>query len=197
MPSRPPVSRTNPLEGIERLLIDGSNLLHALRRGAPAAPAATLIGRLRGVIELPVRIELLFDGPPDPGLRGARIASGLLIRYSGQLSADTLLARMVSEAVNPGALLVVTDDIDLRHEITRRGGRTAGAQWLIGRLDRSRLLAPSVGRPKAPPAAAPETTDDIEPVRGWQPGRGATTKRGNPRKAARTPRPGHGARMRP
>lgn len=190
MSTRPPVSRVNPLEGIERLLIDGSNLLHALRRGAPAAPAATLIGRLRGVIELPVRIELLFDGPPDPGLYGARIASGLMIRYSGHVSADTMLARMVSEAVDPARLLVVSDDIDLRHEITRRGARTAGTAWIIGRLDRSRLLSPSIGRPKPPPAPEPAATDDAEPAPGWQPGRGATTKRGNPKRLAKTTRPG-------
>ena len=97
---RPALARTNPLEGIDRLLIDGSNLLHALRRGEAPAPPATLIGRLRGVIEMPVRIELLFDGPPDPGLRDARIASGLVVRYSGRMTADALLARMVGEAVD-------------------------------------------------------------------------------------------------
>jgi hypothetical protein len=190
MPTRPPVSRTNPLEGIERLLIDGTNLLHALRRGEGAAPAATLIGRLRGVVEMPVRIELLFDGPPDPGLHGARIASGVLVRYSGQLSADTLLARMVSEAVDPGTLLVVTDDIDLRRELTRRGARTAGTPWIVGRLDRSRLVSPSIGRPKAPPAGEPVVTDDTVPAPGWQPGRGATAKHGNPKRLAKAQRPG-------
>ena len=221
MSPRPPALRTSPLEGIERLLIDGTNLLHALRRGAPAAPAATLVGRLRGVIEMPVRIELLFDGPPDQGLRDARIASGLVVRYSGRMSADALLARMVGEAVDPGTLLVVTDDVDLRHEIARRGGRTAGALWLIGRLERSRLESPAIGRPKAPPPANPAHApgganargmgdrsgrvspggsgggsngagmgDEPEDSRGWQPGRGATTKRGNPRRSPRTPRPG-------
>jgi hypothetical protein len=190
MAARPPASRSNPLEGIERLLVDGSNLLHALRRGETGAPAATLIGRLRGVVEMPVRIELLFDGPPDPGLHGARIASGVMVRYSGHLSADALLGRMVSEAVDPAALLVVTDDIDLRHEIGRRGGRTAGTAWLVSRLDRSRLLSPSVGRPKAPATPEPLETDDAPPRPGWSPGRGATAKHGNPRRTARSSRPG-------
>jgi hypothetical protein len=192
---RPALARTNPLEGIERLLIDGTNLLHALRRGEAPAPPATLIGRLRGVIEMPVRIELLFDGPPDPGLRDARIASGLVVRYSGRMTADALLARMVGEAVDPGTLLVITDDVDLRHELTRRGARTAGANWLIGRLERSRLQAPAIGRPKPPPPADPahaptgansggDAQPNEDPGRrpAWQPGRGATTKHGNARK---------------
>jgi hypothetical protein len=200
MPARRAAAYTDPLEGIERLLVDGTNLLHALRRGAPAAPAATLVGRLRGVIEMPVRIELLFDGAPDQGLRDARIAAGLVVRYSGRMSADALLTRMVGEAVDPGTLLVVTDDVDLRHEITRRGGRTVGALWLIGRLERSRLLSPAIGRPKPPPGAGAtaggdhagtnrgEAGGDGDGAPGWKPGRGATTKHGNPRKAPKSPR---------
>jgi predicted RNA-binding protein with PIN domain len=198
----------NPLDGIERLLVDGSNLVHAIRRGLPAAPPATLIGRLRGVIEMPVRIELLFDGPPDPGLRDTRIASGVSVRYSGRLSADFVLARLVTEAENPDTLLVVTDDVELRHQIMRRGGHTASARWLVGRLERGRLMAPSVGRPSPPSAsAAPPSTepgpgrarqaqaaraegadpskDDTPDAPGWRPGRGATAKKGNPRRAPR------------
>jgi predicted RNA-binding protein with PIN domain len=201
-------SSPNPLDGIERLLVDGTNLLHAIRRGATAAPPATLIGRLRGVIEMPVRIELLFDGPPDPGLGHTRIASGVTVRYSGRLSADLVLARLVAEAENPDALLVVTDDVELRHQIMRRGGHTASAKWLIGRLERGRLEAPSVGRPAPPPSpavpppgsdprrgrfaqatraeGADPTKDDGPDVPGWRPGRGATSKKGNPRRAPRT-----------
>jgi hypothetical protein len=188
----------DPLEGIERLLIDGSNLLHAMQRGAGPAPAVTLIGRLRGVIPLPVRIELLFDGPPDQGLRDARIASGLVVRYSGRDSADALLVRMVGEAVDPGALLVVSDDVELRHELTRRGGHTAGTRWLIDRLARSRLSSP-IGQARPPSAAAaaaasqqPAESDEADDRAAWRPGRGATAKHGNPRRRPRTARDGRG-----
>lgn len=192
-PRRP----NDPLDGIERLLIDGSNLLHAMRRGAAPAPAATLIGRLRGVIPMPVRIELLFDGPPDQGLRDARIASGLVVRYSGRLSADALLVRMVAEAVDPGTLLVVSDDVELRHELTRRGGHTAGTRWLIDRLARSRLSSASIGQsrppsPAAVAAAAQTAPEGDEPTdrAAWRPGRGATTKHGNPKRRPRAARDG-------
>ena len=77
------------------MIIDGSNLLHALGRGkGRPAPAATLVGRLRAVIPAPIRIELIFDGPPDRGLHGTRIASGLTVRHSGSMSADRLIERL-------------------------------------------------------------------------------------------------------
>jgi hypothetical protein len=189
--------RANPLDGIERLLVDGSNLLHAMRRGAPAAPAATLIGRLRGVIEMPVRIELLFDGAPDRGLRDVRIAAGVTVRHSGRLSADALLVRMAAEAVDPGTLLVVTDDVDLRRELTHRGARTINTRWLIARLGRSRLQSPSIGRPRPATARVPTggsvasngEGDEAQASRAWTPGRGATAKHGNPRRLPKRERP--------
>lgn len=182
-----PVRRT-ALGGIERLLIDGTNLLHALRRGATPAPAATLIGRLRGVIEPAIRIELVFDGPPDRGLGDTRIASGITIRYSGRTTADDLIRRLVSEAQDSSTLLVVTDDGDLSDDLRRRGARTARTEWLAARLDQVRLVAPTIGRPK-PPRSAPGATDAAEAnadQRGWQPGRGATAKKGNPKRRPRS-----------
>jgi hypothetical protein len=209
-----PVPDRNPLANTSRLLIDGTNLLHALQRSAGAAPAATLIGRLRGVVPAPVAIELVFDGPAERGLRGERIASGTSVRYGGARSADAVILSLVDEtraADGPGAtasLLVVTDDRDLRHGARLRGARTAGSAWLLGRLQSGRLSAASVGNPRPPrplPGASqshaaqsdgdPADGDPAETDRvGWRPGRGATTKRGNPR---RSPRSGRAGRMRP
>ncbi len=200
--SRP--ERADPLVGTERLIVDGSNLLHVIGRGKGApAPAATLIGRLRGVIPGPVRVELVFDGPPDHGLRGERIAAGLTVRHSGRYTADSLIDRLVADAIGTGgtaeaahaagsAMLIVTDDLDLGQRVRRRGARTASARWLVGRLDRGVLSAPSAGARRSP--AAPKTTgggrsavpgpvgaDDDDRPR-WNPGRGATKKTGNPKR---------------
>jgi hypothetical protein len=197
-PSRQ-TGRADPLAGTERLLVDGSNLLHALGRGrGEPAPPATLIGRLRAVIPPGVRIEIVLDGPPEPGLRGTRIASGLTVRHSGRFSADSLIDRLVADAIGTGgsteaaraagdAILVVSDDIELGRAIRRRGGRTAGTAWLARRLERGILSSPSTGRPRPPaprPAGSgagdgPGETDD---ARRWSPGRGATKKTGNPRR---------------
>lgn len=201
--------RIDPLVGTERLLIDGSNLLYALGRGKRGpAPAATLVGRLRAVIPGAVRIEIAFDGPPDHGLGGTRVASGLTIRYSGRISADSLLDRLVADAIGTGgtpedahraadAILVVTDDRELAQAIRRRGARTAGAAWLVRRLDRSVLSAPTTGvrRAPRPPSrqggATPTTGDVDDDAPRWQPGRGATKKTGNPRRG-QPRRPGRG-----
>jgi hypothetical protein len=186
----------DPLAATRRLLIDGSNLLHALSRAPGGAPPAALIGRLRGAIPAAVAIELVFDGPPERGLRNERIASGLTVRYSGPRTGDAVIiglvddVRLLDGADGTATLLVVTDDRDLRHGSRLRGARTAGSAWLLGRLDARRLSSPSVGNPRPARGARPVSAasqidgDPAEMDRaGWKPGRGATTKRGNPKRA--------------
>jgi hypothetical protein len=140
-----------------------------------------------------VAVEVVFDGPPDRSLRGNKVAPGLSVRHSGRRSADALLIDLVDEErmrngpSGAAALLVVTDDNDLRRALRAAGARVAGASWLLGRLERQRQPAgASVGNRRAPRTAGPgEAGDDVdgEPQRApWKPGRGATTKKGNPRR---------------
>jgi hypothetical protein len=193
MPNPP----SDPLAGTDRLLIDGSNLLHAISRRTEPAPAATLIGRLRGAIPPEVGIELVLDGPPEPGMAGTRVAAGLIVRYSGRRSADHLLLTLVDDvrrtAIAPrdrraaiDNLLVVTDDRELRQALSERGARTVGTRWLTARLERHRAASPTTGnrRPPTEPASTPPDDDDRPR---WQPGRGATAKRGNPKRGRRPP----------
>jgi hypothetical protein len=191
------VSRRDPLLGVTQLLVDGTNLLHAMSRGPDPKPAAALIGRLRGAIPPTATITLVFDGPPERGIRGERIAGGLTVQYSGRYSADTILVTLVEDAAMTSdsatatdSILVVTDDRDLKFALRKRGARTTGSAWLIGRLDRPGLSSPGVGnrRPPAPPRVAQqkpgEETQEDQEVR-WSPGRGATTKHGNPKRSPR------------
>lgn len=197
----------DPLAATRRLLIDGSNLLHALSRTAGAAPPAALIGRLRGAIPPATAIELVFDGPAERGLRNERIASGVRVRYSGARTADAVILALVDDvrlldgADGTATLLVVTDDRDLRHGARLRGARTAGSAWLLGRLGSGRLSTSAIGNPRPPrsvPSASNTSQSDGDPAEsdrvGWRPGRGATTKRGNPK---RSPKAGGAGRMRP
>jgi predicted RNA-binding protein with PIN domain len=205
----------NPLAATRRLLVDGTNLLHALSKTSTAAPPAALIGRLRGAIPAVTTIELVFDGPPERGLRNERIAAGVVVRYSGGRTADEVILTMVEDvrlldgADGTATLLIVTDDRDLRHGARLRGARTAGSAWLLGRLDAGRLSSPSVGnprparpsrpaRPGPAPSSSPALSSDGDPAEmdrpRWKTGRGATTKRGNPKRAPKT---GGTGRMRP
>lgn len=207
--------RGDPLEGIERVLVDGNNLLGALRRapGAAPIPAAALVGRLRAALPATVRIELVFDGPPDPGSGGVRVASGVTVRYAGRRTADAVLVGLAAEAApfQPGGaatILVVSDDAALGGELRRHGAIVARTAWLIGRLGRTGAGGPAsgpartatIGNARAPrrgpaggaaggPAgggggvAGADGADDERT--GWRPGRGATTKRGNAKRAPR------------
>jgi hypothetical protein len=192
-------SSASPLEGVDRLVVDGSNLLHALARGTALLPRTALIGRIRAAIPPAVSIELVFDGPPEPGMGSVRVASGLVVRFAGRRSADEAILALVDEASNvsrdaQGAdnVLVVTDDRDLRHAVGGRGAATARLAWLLGRLARTVPAAPTTGagrpvarrEPDRPADDGDEQEGESERPR-WQAGRGATRKRGNPRRAGR------------
>jgi len=171
----------DPLTGTARVLVDGNNLLGALRRGGAGATEAGLVARLRAAMP-GVAVELVFDGPPQRGVERT-LTGGVTVRFARMRSADQVLIdelERVGRTGGPaatGAILVVTDDRALRDALRARGGRSAGTAWLIRRLDRHRG-APA---PRRMDVAA-EDDDDREP---WRPGRGATTKRGNPRHAPR------------
>ena len=93
-------------------------------------------------------------------MRGERIASGITVRYSGPRTADALIlsivdgVRKAGDADDTAALLVVTDDRDLRHGARLRGARTAGSKWLLGRLGSGRVQAASIGNPRPPRVVA-------------------------------------------
>lgn len=194
------VTRTgpDPLAETDLLIVDGTNLLFALRRGSSGLPAAALIGRLRAIIPAGTTIELVFDGRSERGMRSTRIAAGVTVRYAAPLSADAAIMagadRFDSSAID--RLLIVSDDRGLRDLVERRGARTARCAWLIGRLGRTTLSSPTTGnaRRPAPPlpgirAGDPKPEDASGAGRGgWSPGRGATTKHGNGRRAPRSAR---------
>jgi predicted RNA-binding protein with PIN domain len=144
------------LEGVDRLIVDGTNVLHALRRTADPLPAAALIGRLRAIVPPGVAVVLVLDGSPEHGLVSRHIAAGVEIRYSGRTTADELIIRLAERdfAAESTGLLVVTDDNALASVVRRVGGRTVRNNWLLGLLTRQRIAAPSIGRPMTPPPDA-------------------------------------------
>ncbi len=206
------------LEGIDRLVVDGTNVLHALTRSPSPLPPAALIGRLRAIVPPGVAVVVVLDGSPEHGLVSRRVASGVEVRYSGRFTADEVILRLTEQdfAAQAAGLLVVTDDYELAALVRRVGGRTVRNGWLIDRLGRQRLSAPSAGRPASPSigsGAAPSiggqrpapSIGGPRPVRRdpsdpsappdvdadgprWSPGRGATRKRGNGRKRPSTGR---------
>lgn len=144
---RPTAPSGDPLAGVERVYIDGSNLLHALARGSARSrsepgPAGAIIGRLRAAFPPRVSVDVILDGPPIGGVRG-RLASGLRVAYSGRISADQVIddgvaARLAADG--PAAtwgILVITDDRGLGAMVRAKGARTAGTVWLAARIGRA------------------------------------------------------------
>ena len=166
------------LANAERLLVDGNNLVG----GRDEARLGALESALRRLVSPRVKIEVFRDG-------GATSADDQIIAALGR--------------PDPGRadrLVVVSDDRELRDR-----ARRVGAGVVSARLFREMLAGPSSGSARGAPSgpskigskhAAPslgrpsvpygEPGKDDGPVeRRWQPGRGATRKRGP---SARRPR---------
>ncbi len=196
----PPAPRT-PLDGTERLIIDGTNLLYRMRGGSGgAAPPAAVIGRIRAAIPGTIEIELVFDGAGH-GVYG-RVAQKMFVRFSRHRPADDTILDLASEAVLQGGggpaagakVLVVTDDRELRHRLLAKGARTVPTHWVLSRMDMPALSSPAAGNRRAAigtgraPAGAGgpnQGADDGDERPRWKPGRGATAKTGTARKVAR------------
>ncbi len=151
-----------------------------------------------------MRVSIILDGMPDPGAPLHEHIGSVAISHAGRRSADDAIVEAVEHRMydeRPGTI-VVTDDRGLADRIKRLGALHRRIDWLQDALDLSRRGSRVPGSPPAPigrpgirppqtpaRAAAPaDGTATDEPERApWSPGRGATKKRGNPRRG-RTPR---------
>jgi predicted RNA-binding protein with PIN domain len=120
------------LEGTERLLVDGLNLLGARPDGwwrdRPAA-MRRLVGELAELAErsqLPV--EVVFDGREHTEVAAAA-TGGVEVSFApgGPNAADRVIAGRVRESERPGAVLVVSSDRRLVAAVKAAGGRSVGA----------------------------------------------------------------------
>jgi hypothetical protein len=183
----------NEFDGIQTLLIDGNNLLHRLSGSADPGAQRTLIARLRGVLPTTIDTVLMLDGHSAGGSHTTRVSHGFEIRHSGSLNADDAIIRLVD--AHPRGLrssvTVVSDDRALRDRATHLGAHTQRLGWLLDQLGLGAAASGGggigSGRPSASAKSAPKpdeaSEDDDRPS--WSPGRGATKKRGNPRRRPR------------
>lgn len=189
-----------PVTGLEFLVIDGDNLLHRVRGSRDDAGVHWLVPRLRGWRPAQVRVLLMLDGTSDPGLAPRQpVAPGITLQHSGRMDADTAIVELVRARpyAERARTVVVTDDRQLADRIRHAGALVRRLDWLVDQLGRPDVPSPprapvriGGGRPpKAPDATTPVVRDpDGSTAAPWRPGRGATTKRGNPRRAPRGPR---------
>jgi hypothetical protein len=182
------MARHDPLHGITRLIVDGSNQRE--RGAASSAPVAeeAVVPGLRAVIPIAVEVHVVFDTDPPIGAASVRSLVGVTVHHAGAGRADDAIVRLT--AAQPATTLVVSDDAELRRRAVELGAQSERNGWLRERRQVRRPPTPSVGRPlrtRATTTGAPndakDAEDDVRP--GWRPGRGATVKRGNPRRQAK------------
>jgi hypothetical protein len=168
---------------IDRLLIDGNNLLHRVAGGVGPGALRGLLARLRGALPAQVNAIVMLDGHSAPGTgRSQRIAPNLEIRHSGSFSADEALLKLVSEW--PAGTTLVSDDRALRDKAMSLGAHTERLAWLEMVLGQA-ASAPGIGGGNRGQSATQHSEADGPERAPWQPGRGATRKRGNPRRTRR------------
>jgi len=106
-------------------LIDGNNLLFALRRALPDCGRGTLCQLLAALAKEGERIHVVFDGHSPPGPLARQIATDFVeVTYSERDSADTIIVELIRTNSAPRLLTVVSTDHVIRLSARRRRCRT-------------------------------------------------------------------------
>jgi rRNA-processing protein FCF1 len=182
------VAESKALEGIEVLLIDGNNLLHRVSGSADPTAQRTLIPRLRNALPSSIATTFMLDGRADRGAtRSERIGKGMEVRHSGTISADDAIVRLLQDMDHRrrASVTVVTDDRALRDRARQMGALTQRLDWLQRLIELPPGRGTGIGGGAQPTPVDQEASDERPP---WRPGRHATRKRGNPRRAPRSDR---------
>jgi hypothetical protein len=199
--------RSSGIEDFDLLLIDGDNLLHDVRGSRDEGGVAWLLPRLSGWRPDHLFIVVGLDGHQAPGeSRRKRVTRGIEFHHAGNRSADDMLITLVQAQpfTGRGRTAVVTRDRGLQARAHRAGAATRSVDWLMKLVDSPAPAASKstkggkstkpikpvgIGQGKPPRRRHFDAPDPKEAEReAWQPGRGATTKTGNPKRSAKSSR---------
>ncbi len=135
------------------ILVDGSNLAHALGLDSPRREEVRrrVLARVR---EQRTRVTVVFDGPPPAGSPAREFLGSVTVVWAAPASADDVIVRSLPDGPSARSWTVVTDDRGLAARVTSRGARVRGlAEW--------RLPPPHKGG-SAPDSLSPEEVADWE-----------------------------------
>jgi predicted RNA-binding protein with PIN domain len=131
-----------------RILVDGNNLMHAVREiGDEVGPSAVcrLLGDFAEATGLAVTV--VFDGGGPSGRLAEQIHDPrIAVCYGGPRQADDVLEELIAAHTAPRRLTVVSSDREVRRMATRRQCRSVKADLFARRL-------------LAPPPPAPEPVE--------------------------------------
>lgn len=77
------------------------------------------------------RVIVVFDGFPPVNTSLSDESLGIEVVFSGSLSADERIQRLVDKAANPKNLIVVTDDRQVQFSARAAGARVMGAEGFL------------------------------------------------------------------
>ena len=154
------------------MLIDGRNVQHALARGTGSSlPTSALVARVRAAFAPPTEVELILDGHAGGSPQG-RVAPGFTVVFTKGWTADDVIGNRVTEAfrelgpVDAWAVVVVTDDRQVRDHARRNGVRVEGTAWLGHRLSGGAASGVGLPRPPRPPRQHGSARDRPDAPRG-------------------------------
>lgn len=197
------MSRRGESGELDLLLIDGDNLLHAVRGSRDEGGVAWLLPRLSGWRPQNLRIVVGLDGHQAQGEASRkRVTRGIEFHHSGRRSADDMIIDLLMSQPysERSRTVVVTRDRGLQARATRAGGLTRSVDWLMRQVTGTTVKRASgaaasgakpvgIGHGKPPPKRhfdPPDPADESQSS--WEPGRGATKKKGNPKRSAKRSR---------
>ncbi len=141
-------------------LIDGNNLLHALRKMEGELSRGDLCEMLTKLTALDRRVAIFFDGVPPPGYSTEpTFEHGLEIAFSGpDRSADDLILARIASDTAPRRLTVVSTDRQIRKAARKRRCKPIFSEDFAEFLQR--LIEKMQGRP---PSEPPEKRHGLTP----------------------------------
>jgi len=189
------MSRDGGVDDTDLLLIDGDNLLHDVRGSRDEGGVAWLLPRLASWRPLHLRIVVGLDGHAAPGEASrTRATRGIEFHHAGRRSADDMLIALLEAQPYAGRsrTIVVTRDRALQARAAKTGGSSRSVDWLMRLVasgPRASVAGPKpklvgIGQGKKPRKRHYDPPDaTVEDRSSWAPGRGATKKKGNPKRS--------------
>ncbi len=156
----------------EQVIIDGNNLLYAMREHAPLPPLGreTLVKLIdRWARQANVQVTIVFDGPtPREGLAQQMATRRVNVRYSAPQTADDIIARLLKGVRDPGGVRVISSDTAVRSDALQRRCRHTDCVRFVSELCPPRAsrgsVPDSIAAPSRPqsPSEKPEDTASAE-----------------------------------
>ncbi|MFB3890527.1 MAG: NYN domain-containing protein [Phycisphaerae bacterium] len=117
------------------LLIDGNNLMFALRKAGVDAGRATVCNLLANLAGGGQRVCVVFDGRPASGPLAEQIDEpSVEVVYSGGRVADDLLIERIKADTAPRRLVVVSTDHQVRQAARHRRCQSIRSEDFVGPL---------------------------------------------------------------